>query len=149
MKLISHRGNLIGPDPSTENTELQINKCIDLGFDVEIDVWVIDGNFYLGHDGPVHMTTIDFLKNDKLWCHAKNLTALDTLLNNNVHCFWHENDERTLTSKGVIWTYPEKQTTSNSVVVVFGDTLSIENKELLGVCGDYVEIWKTTHRNLF
>ena len=38
------------------------------------------------------------------------------MLRNNIHCFWHEQDERTLTSRGYIWTYPYKQVTNMSVI---------------------------------
>jgi hypothetical protein len=36
---------------SYENKPI-ILKAIKLGYDVEIDIWVIDGAFYLGHDEP-------------------------------------------------------------------------------------------------
>ena len=39
MKLIAHRGNINGPNPETENTVNQIDKCIEEGYDVEIDLW--------------------------------------------------------------------------------------------------------------
>ena len=50
MKLISHRGNLKGPNPQTENHPDQIVECIKKGYDVEIDVRLIDGKPWLGHD---------------------------------------------------------------------------------------------------
>ena len=46
MKVISHRGNLNGPNKQTENTIESIKTAINLGFDVEIDVWYIDKIFY-------------------------------------------------------------------------------------------------------
>ena len=50
MKIIAHRANINGPSSKNENTTYQIEKCIKLGFDVEIDIRVIKGKFYLGHD---------------------------------------------------------------------------------------------------
>ena len=38
MKLISHRGNINGPDLEKENTIEQIFIAIGKGFDVEVDV---------------------------------------------------------------------------------------------------------------
>ena len=52
MRLIAHRGNITGPDPSRENHPDYIRQAIDLGYNVEIDVWRIGGKFILGHDEP-------------------------------------------------------------------------------------------------
>ena len=52
MKFIAHRGNLNGPEPDKENSITQIKKCIELGFDVEIDLRVINEELWLGHDQP-------------------------------------------------------------------------------------------------
>jgi len=142
MIFISHRGNLEGPDPKTENTEHQISYAIEQGFDVEVDVWLVNGELFLGHDSPLHPTSLEFLGKSSIWAHAKNFDAFVFLLENNIHCFWHENDERTLTSKGIVWTYPNKDTCSKSVLVVLTDKLNLKYKNLYGVCGDHVLIWK-------
>jgi hypothetical protein len=39
MKIIAHRGNLYGPDPETENTIEQAERCFAICFDVELDIW--------------------------------------------------------------------------------------------------------------
>ena len=52
MKLISHRGNIKGPNPYRENTPTYIDCAIGNGYDVEIDVRSIDGELWLGHDEP-------------------------------------------------------------------------------------------------
>ena len=75
MKIISHRGNLNGPYPKKENSPEYIKIALKKGFDVEIDVWLIDKKIWLGHDAPTYKTNIKFLKNKKLWCHAKNYDA--------------------------------------------------------------------------
>lgn len=46
MKIISHRGNLNGPSPKTENTPEQIDFALKKGFDVEIDLWKINDKFF-------------------------------------------------------------------------------------------------------
>jgi hypothetical protein len=52
MILISHRGNLNGPNPERENHPDYIWEALRAGFEVEIDVWWVEGKFKLGHDEP-------------------------------------------------------------------------------------------------
>lgn len=47
MKIISHRGNLNGRNVFTENSVESINLALKHGFDVEIDVWYKNNNWYL------------------------------------------------------------------------------------------------------
>jgi hypothetical protein len=144
MKLISHRGNLYGPNLEKENQPQYIMKALASGYDVEIDVWFIDGIVYLGHDKPQYEVERNFIMDERLWCHAKNLDALHFMLKyNTINCFWHQNDDRTITSKGYIWTYPNKEVTNKSVVVVLNETIptQYDKNELYGTCGDYVANW--------
>ena len=76
MFLISHRANYEMPNKETENTPRQISLMLEMGWNIEIDVWYDGEQLYLGHDDPRYEIEIEFLKNDKLWCHAKNLQAL-------------------------------------------------------------------------
>ena len=46
MKLISHRGNIDGINIETENNPLQIDKVINLGYDVEIDLRIKDDKLF-------------------------------------------------------------------------------------------------------
>jgi len=149
MKLISHRGNITGPNLARENSEEFINEAIDKGFDCEVDVWLVDDVLYLGHDAPTYKTSTHFLKRQQIWAHAKNYQALEFMLKHGIHCFWHENDARVLTSRGFVWTYPGKETFATSIIVVLDKDLVIENKNIYGVCGDYVETWKTENSSLF
>jgi hypothetical protein len=134
MLIIAHRGNLNGPNPQDENKPEYIQRAIDAGFDVEVDVWYIDGKFYLGHDAPTYPINQLFLTDNSLWCHAKNFEAFEAMLQEpNIHCFWHETDKFTLTSEGIIWTYPGQQTGDHSVIVT---NESIQGN-IFGVCTDY------------
>ena len=99
MKLIAHRGNIHGPRPDKENNPEYLLNAVDKGYDCEVDVWVLDDDIWLGHDNPNYMVSKEFISNEAFWNHAKNLKALSFMLDNNIHCFWHEQDERTLTSK--------------------------------------------------
>ena len=78
MILISHRGNLNGPNPQRENSIQYFQEALDDGFDVEIDMWSKNGVFYLGHDEPQDEVTLDWLneRKDKLWIHCKNIDIL-------------------------------------------------------------------------
>jgi glycerophosphoryl diester phosphodiesterase len=135
MVVIAHRGNLNGPNPAQENSPEYIQRAIDAGFDVEIDVWVLNGHVYLGHDHPHYKVTVDFLRNPSFWCHAKNFDALEFMLNeSDIHCFWHETDKFTITSEGVIWTYPNNITGQHSVIVTNDPVTS---KNIFGVCTDF------------
>ena len=62
MKIIAHRANINGPSIKKENLKSSIKDCLDLGFDVEIDIRSIKGKLYLGHDNPQLIITIDELR---------------------------------------------------------------------------------------
>ena len=51
-RLIAHKGNVEGINTELENTPDYIKEALRLGFDVEVDVWGIDGELWLGHDDP-------------------------------------------------------------------------------------------------
>lgn len=113
-----------------------------MGFDVEIDVWVMDGDVWLGHDDPQYKVPVQFLyeRAATLWCHAKNLTALQFLLKIDLHVFSHDNDDYILTSKGYIWAYPGKPITTDTICVM-PERASYSHEELRncrGVCSDFV-----------
>ena len=105
--LIAHRGNWAGKNPERENSPKYLLEAIESGYNVETDVWWHQGKFWLGHDAPIYQTTVDFLSNPNIWCHAKSLeTVVELRKHDSIHWFWHETDKITLTSKGYIWTFP-------------------------------------------
>lgn len=140
MKIISHRANLMGPDPATENRPDQIAEALSLGFDVEVDVWFEGGGWWLGHDSPEHKVDVSYLCaiSPHAWFHAKNKSAFERLLSmgKDIQCFWHEGDRFTLTSKGTPWCYPNNDC-DGGVVVIKGDSFSEHSSKILGVCTDY------------
>lgn len=138
MIKIAHRGNIRGPNQNHENDPVYIMEAIKEGFDVELDVWLIDDGIYLGHSLPEYKIGLNYLKNDKFWCHCKNIQALNLLLNNNIRCFFHDTDDATLTSDGFIWTYPGKDLTETSICVMpERSNWNIPNN-IAGVCSDFV-----------
>lgn len=153
MKLISHRGLMQGPNAQLENDPKQIQSVLGQGIDVEVDVWYLHHQWYLGHDAATHNIGFEFLKQDGLWIHAKNFEAADRLIQlsrfgHSHNFFWHEEDERTLTSFGFWWTYPERALGTNSVAVVperylpLNEFDQIRNWNCFGVCTDWVSLLK-------
>lgn len=137
--LISHRGNVNGPNADKENHPDYIIQALQLGYNVEIDVWYTNNNWYLGHDNPVFEIKFDFLNNDKLWLHAKNGDAFNILLQyNNINIFWHTNEDWILTSKGYIWTYPNKTLYPKSICVMPEVGYSGDISNCIGICSDYI-----------
>jgi hypothetical protein len=138
MKYISHRGNLAGPDEK-ENHPDYVSNALNLGYDVEIDVWHIAGEFFLGHDKPQYSISDSFLENEKFWCHAKNLHALEKMMSRNVHCFWHQEDDMVLTSKKFIWTYPGKDLSTKSIAVLPELVVDWDTSICYGICTDHMD----------
>ena len=139
MLKIAHRGNTNGPSPK-ENSPEYIQEAIDQGHDAEIDIWLIDGKLFSGHDFGQYEITEDFLYHNaySLWIHCKNFEALDyfSKLGNSFNYFWHQDDNHTLTSHMFLWTYPGKEVGQWSVIV------DLEGKveyDCYAICTDYIK----------
>jgi len=137
MIKIAHRGNISGPS-KYENEPSYILEALKEGYDVEIDVWMIEDKVFLGHDNPEHLVEFNFVKNDRFWCHCKNIEALYFLSSNHIRSFFHDSDEATLTSDGYIWTYPGKKLTDKSICVMPEKDNWNLPKNVAGVCSDFV-----------
>lgn len=137
MLFISHRGNINGPDKNLENNPDHIIDLLTDSISVEIDIWKIDDSFHIGHDHPTVRVDLDFLRHPKLWIHAKNLDALHSMLNEDMRCFWHQNDDFTITSDGYIWTFPDRNVTTRSIIVDLNDNWREKNYNAYGVCSDF------------
>ena len=143
MKLIAHKGNVNGPNPSTENTPQQIEWCIENGYDVEIDVRynVEKDKFYLGHDESKYEINWWWLagKLEHLWIHCKDLTTLHEFASNTsgYNYFWHQGDDYTLTSRGQIWASSGKPYREDTVIVVENPE-DVKEYDCYGICSDYV-----------
>ena len=143
MILIAHRGNIDGPNPELENNPFYIDKAIEQGYNVEIDIrGSFYTKFYLGHDEPLYETDVNFIGQKKIWVHAKNIEALNELIKLEIHCFWHQDDDVTITSCGFMWTSPDTKLTEKSICVL----PEINNQSITkcaGICSDYI----TNYRN--
>lgn len=143
MVLISHRGNLNGKIPENENHPEYIDEAIHAGFDVEIDLWVVNGKTYLGHDEPQYEVDYKWFieRYENLWIHCKNVESLDFVRSARLHWFWHEEDTLTLTSNGYVWAYPGKQPIKESIAVmpeIYNDNVD----SCKGICSDYIINYK-------
>jgi hypothetical protein len=146
MIYISHRGNIDGVNPSLENSPLYVETAIEKGFDVEVDLWVNDSGIFLGHDGPEYQVPQEWLTDRKaqIWVHCKNSDALSFSLRNDLHCFFHDTDDYTITSKGYVWAYPGKKYSSDRCINVLPEKTSLDMSDgwevnYYGVCSDFIQ----------
>ena len=144
MLIISHRGNLIGPNKELENKPDVVQSVIDNeGFSVEIDLRMKNNELYLGHDEPQYKIDYEFLEKNKsyLWIHCKDSAAFAFCISKNLHYFWHDRDDYTLTSFGYVWAYPGKENVGNLTISVMPEmkwTPSyIKQSNFFGVCTDF------------
>ena len=143
MILISHRGNINGSNPDLENSPNYIQKALDLGYDVEIDVWGWKyGGYSLGHDNPQYNVDVEFLRQDGLWCHAKDMISYYRMMEDpNIHCFAHDSDMVALTSKGYFWSSWGIRMTKRSICVMPPKHKEVPNY-VAGICSDEIEYFK-------
>tara|TARA_A100001515_G_scaffold59981_2_gene47338 strand:- start:1931 stop:2359 length:429 start_codon:yes stop_codon:yes gene_type:complete len=142
MILISHRGNTSGSNSELENKPEYIMNTLQKGYDVEIDVWSVDKQFYLGHDEPQYKIERSFLQNKKFWCHAKNIESFYRMIDDKkIHCFFHDKDKVALTSKGYFWSSSKNEMTNKSICVMPPLSRDVPNY-VAGVCSDYIERYK-------
>ena len=152
MILIAHRGNIAGPNPEMENNPQYIDKAIDSGYNVEVD---IRGDFtdglFLGHDEAQYEVSAEWIfeRAGYLWLHAKDIQALYSFTQQAIGCnaFWHQGDDHTLTTAGFIWAYPGSILTPRSICVMPENSKIIKYTEqdlklCAGICSDYVSKYK-------
>lgn len=160
MKFISHRGNLKGPNSCEENTFSAIENVINLGYECEIDVIGHKENnvysLFLGHCiKQEKINDLYFLNNKNIWIHCKNVEALMIVSsfsnknNLNLNYFFHNNDDYTITSHKIIWSYPGKFVPENGVMVLpenSPESMSINHINLIyGICSDYIQFFKSLY----
>jgi hypothetical protein len=146
MILISHRGNLNGCNPEIENTADYIDKAIAARYYVEVDVRYVDGGFWLGHDGPQHLVSIDWLieRKKSLMVHAKNSAALCLMLDHKIPVFYHSNENHVVVANtDFIWTHDISDLTEKSIIPLLGlediKKFGSLNRNIAGICSDFVE----------
>lgn len=151
MILIAHRGNLSGPIPERENSPDYIDEAIARKYYVEVDVWGMNGELWLGHDRPTYKVDAQFFyeRGTKLFSHCKNTDAISLLASlswGDIHYFYHKTDDYTFTSNGWVWCFPGKvPPTRNSIIVLPELYMRVQqimeyaiNYRVMGICSDYI-----------
>lgn len=160
MRIISHRGNLNGPNKSTENTFDSVLNALNESFDVEIDVWYLAGKFWLGHDNPERSFPIEMLdmwsKKGEIYVHCKNIWAAQFFLEDYgykfrpVFPFMHDKDPAVFLHNETIWIHPNAvhsvdDELSKKCIAVLPDiksakydfNLDLNFEKWYGICTDY------------
>lgn len=142
MKLISHRGNVAGPMESWENEPTYIDLAIKKGYDVEIDVWHTNGQFFLGHDKPLYGVDLRWFRDrvNRVWIHCKDLETIEHFneFSKVFNYFYHQTDDVTITSKGYLWAHPNYKPIKKSIAVL-PEIHNWDVTDCYGVCSDYIE----------
>ena len=170
MKIISHRGRGIRARPEfpfapLDNYPSQIDFILrETQFDIEVDIRTgKDGNFYYGHDSCKNLVSDSverLLNNPRLWLHCKNIQTFTYFAahgKQQCNYFFHETDDATLTSNGLVWVHPTAidryaDWYLDKVVICANDILpgelildyiSITDLQMChGICTDYPEAIK-------
>jgi hypothetical protein len=147
MKLISHRGNIVGPNPDRENTPSYIDTAISAGYEVEVDINYINGKFYLGHDTPDYEINEKWItiRKDKIWFHCKNLEAATkiSVLGDGYKFFCHTSDPFVLTSNKYVWVHDLNMNLCDRCIIPLLNINDIKNynsKIIHAVCTDYITL---------
>ena len=59
-----------------------------------------------------------------------------------MHCFFHQSDDVTLTSRGFIWTFPKKKLVEGSYCVMPEYGYEGDIDKCAGICSDFIEAYK-------
>jgi hypothetical protein len=140
FRKIAHRGNLYGRNIDRENHPSYIGEALNAGYECEIDVWNIRGNWMLGHDEPKYHVNIRWLDHPGLWLHCKNKDAFRLMTSSLHNVFWHETDVMAYTTRGNIWTTHWDMLDRRTVIMCLDE--AIPQSEILlkihGICSDYI-----------
>ena len=146
MILIAHRGNTNGKREELENSPAYILQAIRAGYDVEIDVWFVDGKFKLGHDEPTHDFPLTLLEDyyKHLWIHCKDVESFSKLneidkIGVRFNYFFHDTDRGVLTSQGYIWSI---ESLDRGILVMPEATGNTPGALTIGICSDYVSNYR-------
>lgn len=147
MIIIAHRANLYGPaqDKTQENLPRNIYIAVKKGLHVEVDIQANDkGEIYFGHDECQESVADVFTKDDyqqKIFWHAKDSAALMWALNKNLHCFFHNKDNMSLTSRDMIWTAHHHIQGDRVIVATNEDFITAKQllklDKIYGICTDH------------
>lgn len=143
MNIISHRGNINGIITERENSPTYIDCAIGLGYEVEIDVRIVEGSFFLGHDEPQFKVTKKWLelRSNRLWMHCKDLDSAKMLSSiDGCRYFCHSADPYVLTNTGHLWVHDLSMNIDQTCIIPLlskYDVESFDRKLPYAICTDY------------
>lgn len=152
-RFISHRGNLENKITSDENRPDVLDRRIRQGYQVELDVWVRDTSYWLGHDEPQYEVSFDWLMKDlgKKYIHCKDGPTFEHMLirsgreGYNPNLFYHTNEDYALTTRRYVITHPCETLLEGSINMM-PEMASIkrneEREKAYAVCSDAIRNWK-------
>jgi hypothetical protein len=146
MKIISHRGNINGPVVEKENRPSYIDSAIQLGYDVEVDLRIIDGDFWLGHDEPQYKIELTWmrLRKNNLWFHCKDVNSALLLakLDEDFKYFCHSSEPYVCTSYKYLWIHDLTANINDKCIIPLlskEDINNYTNNEPYAICTDFVK----------
>jgi len=151
MRVISHRGNVFGPGSQCERKNIE--RAYELGYDVELDVWIVNEQFYVGHDEPLYELPLEWIDSamaDRTWFHAKNIFAYNALKGLGVRTFMHA-DESWAPIGALQWHHPRLNDSitfkENDVVLDVNGHARIDIERVrktppYAICTDWADDWK-------
>lgn len=150
FRLIAHRGNFLGRNEDRENSPEYVDLAINYGFDAEIDLWLHEGRYFLGHDLGEFPISLDYLydRKERLWIHCKDSESFRALLDTDLHYFAHDRDSHARTSMGFIWSSAGNYIFHRREVLVMpekarGEEINEQKlEEVAGVCSDFLLKYK-------
>lgn len=142
---VAHRGLVNGPNRTIENNIDTILHRSENGLYSEIDVWLINGNWFIGHDSPSAEFPVDILfkYGTYLWIHAKNKDAFEALVlfrkeGRDLCIFWHTTEDYCFTTNMDVIVYPGKKLVKNCVFMMPENACGIDtNNNVDYICSDY------------
>mgnify|MGYP003314613080 FL=1 len=136
MKIIAHRGLMVGPDAEAENQPDTLDEALSHGLDVEVDVRLLKGELLIGHDESTAVCPTWLYDDTRVWFHAKNTDALVYLNSREKRVFYHTDEDVVMTSKGELWALPGKGFAGSYIVLPerYGNEVP---EGALGICTDY------------
>jgi hypothetical protein len=155
MIVISHRGNIHGPNTERENCPAYIDEAINKNLQVEVDIRCINKQFSLGHDKADYFVDEEWILKRKtnIWFHCKNLEAYVSLqkLDSTIKTFCHSVDPYVITSEKYLWVHDTNLELNNMCIIPLinkEDILRYNKKDVYAVCTDYVDFFGETWINI-
>jgi len=143
MRFISHRGLVDGPD-TRENHPSQIDFAIQLGFEVEVDLWTKGNELWLGHDRPMFQTSAMWLldRHKVLLCHAKTPATAARLERMGMQFFGHNYDAFVVSNVGDVILHPKAKQVDECIIMLPEKRKPGEDYTgAAGICSDYIALY--------